>query len=255
MGNILDYQERVRNRARSILKDRNALSDRSLAEAFWIGFEHEAMHLETFLYMLLQSEKTLPPVGVETPDFEEMARQAEGNATANKWFRIPKQRVNVGLDDCGNAIPTDSFGWDNEKPQRDIVVHSFEAQARPITNGEYAQYLQANRMRTAPISWVPIHEGQDYPFAKGICESKPGCPKQHLENFAVRTVFGLVPLALARDWPVIASYDELVSYAKWMECRIPTFEEAQSIYKHSDNLRSSNQTANGHRYVQASHCK
>lgn len=250
LGNILDYQERVRNRARSILKNGNALKDRCLAEALWIGFEHEAMHLETFLYMLLQSEKTLPPVGVEPPDFEEMAREAEANATANKWFRIPKQRISVGLDDCEDSMPRDSFGWDNEKPQRNVVVHSFEAQARPITNGEYAQYLHAKGLQTAPASWVRLHDGQDYHIAKGVRESALRPTKDYLDGFAVRTVFGLVPLVLARDWPVMASYDELVSYAKCMECRIPTFEEVQSIYNYADNLRGSRPSSNGDRYVQ-----
>ncbi|KAJ5179350.1 hypothetical protein N7492_002560 [Penicillium capsulatum] len=250
LGEILDYQERVRNRARSILQTRSALTNRCLGEALWIGFEHEAMHLETFLYMLLQSEKTLPPIGVETPDFVGIAQSANESSRANKWFRIPKQRISVGLDDSdNNAIPRDSFGWDNEKPQRNVVVHSFEAQARPVTNGEYAQYLHAKSLQTAPASWVYIQDGKDYPFAKGIDQRNLATTEDCLKGFAVRTVFGLVPLELARDWPVMASHDELVGYAKWMECRIPTFEEAQSIYKHAKELQDLNHTSNGHLYV------
>lgn len=68
-----------------------------------------------------------------------------------------------------------------------------------------------------------------------------------MAHFAVRTVFGSVPLELAQDWPVIASYDELAKYAKWVDCRIPTFEEAKSIYAHAARLKETSHGLNGHR--------
>lgn len=252
LDEILDYSERVRNRARSIIEEGSANQDRCLAEALWIGFEHEAMHLETFLYMLIQSEKTLPPTGVDLPDFVKLAHYAKENEKQNKWFRIPQQSFTIGLDDSDDqALPKDSFGWDNEKPQRSVHVHAFEAQARPVTNGEYAKYLQANRLREMPASWTLVHSDQDYPTSKGINESSPSATHDFVHNFAVRTVFGQVSLNLAQDWPVIASYDELASYAQWVGCRIPTYEEVRSIYLYADQLRGIDRhtTANGHRYI------
>ena len=38
---ILDYQERVRDRARSLYRDVNIVKDRRIGRALWIGFEHE----------------------------------------------------------------------------------------------------------------------------------------------------------------------------------------------------------------------
>jgi L-histidine Nalpha-methyltransferase / hercynylcysteine S-oxide synthase len=61
--------------------------------------------------------------------------------------------------------------------------------------------------------------------------------KLYLEGIAVRTVYGLVPLKYALHWPVFASYDELASCATWMGGRIPTMEEARSIYSHVDGLK------------------
>lgn len=58
-----------------------------------------------------------------------------------------------------------------------------------------------------------------------------------MQGKSVRTVYGLVPLKLALHWPVFASYDELAGCAKWLDGRIPTFEEARSIYSHVDGLR------------------
>lgn len=62
-------------------------------------------------------------------------------------------------------------------------------------------------------------------------------PGYFLEDKAVRTVFGLVPLKYALDWPIFASYDELKGCAAWMGGRIPTFEEARSIYAHANALK------------------
>lgn len=255
LDEILDYQERVRYRARLLLQ-KEAYVNRNVAEALWIGFEHEAMHLETFLYMLLQSDRTLPPIGFSLPDFEQMARDAKKNEKPNQWFHIPKQTLRIGLDDSDDTtLPKDSFGWDNEKPRRTISVRSFEAQARPVTNGEYAQYIQAQRFQVLPASWVCTRSEKEYPISNGITASHSGgsstATQIQFEDIAVRTVFGPVPFNLAQDWPLIASYDELANYAKWMGCRIPTFEETRSIYLYSEKLRvdAFQQKTNGHRFV------
>lgn len=61
--------------------------------------------------------------------------------------------------------------------------------------------------------------------------------KTYLASKAVRTVYGLVPLQYALDWPVFASYDELHGCAAWMGGRIPTFEEARSIYSYVNAMK------------------
>ncbi|EPS32723.1 hypothetical protein PDE_07683 [Penicillium oxalicum 114-2] len=249
VAEILDYADRVRSRARSILQDGRALQDRSLGEALWIGFEHEAMHLETFLYMLLQSQRVQPPTGVKTPDFAKLAQDAREAEKPNRWFSIPKQAFTIGLDDTDEtALPKASFGWDNEKPQRSVDVDAFEAQARPVTNGEFAKYLQVQHSRAIPASWKLAHTDNDFAITNGVSESSSRATEDFMGNFAVRTVFGPVPLTVAQDWPVIASYDELASYAEWAGCRLPTFEEVRSIYLYAAKLQAEpkKNDSNGH---------
>lgn len=55
---ILAYQDQVRAKVERLIKGQDI--PRHIGRALWIGFEHEIMHLETLLYMLLQSDKTLP---------------------------------------------------------------------------------------------------------------------------------------------------------------------------------------------------
>ncbi|EYE96655.1 DUF323 domain protein [Aspergillus ruber CBS 135680] len=249
LGEILDYQERVRSRVKSVLERGDLVYNRCLAEALWIGFEHEIMHLETFLYMLLQSERTLPPPAAGQPDFGKMYLDARNEAKPNKWFTVPEQTLTIGLDDSDeSAVPRASFGWDNEKPSRIARVHAFEAQGRPVTNGEYAKYMQANELREMPASWILTHGNEDYPIPEAVNGHSVAATKDFMSNFAVRTVYGSVPLEVAQDWPVIASYCELSKYAEWTGCRIPTFEETRSIYSYATRLKKERRhnVANGH---------
>jgi hypothetical protein len=69
------------------------------------------MHLETLLYMLLQSDKTRPPTIIR-PDFEGAATIAEAARVPNEWFEIPEKTITIGLDDPeDNSGPDHHFGW------------------------------------------------------------------------------------------------------------------------------------------------
>jgi L-histidine Nalpha-methyltransferase / hercynylcysteine S-oxide synthase len=243
---ILDFQENVRARVRTIME--SVQLDRKVRRAMWIGFEHEVMHLETFLYMLLQSDKTLAPTGKEIPDWKDMAAKARKQATRNEWFTVPENEIQVGLDDPENDLGPDRyFGWDIERPSRAVKVPSFTAQARPITNGEYAKFLEDNHIEKIPASWTEEEiSGNGADVGKqnghmnghvngctngvGLVETSTNASDSYLVGKSVRTVYGPVPLKYALDWPIFASYDELVGFANWMDSRIPTADEVRSIY-------------------------
>lgn len=242
LEDILAFQERVRERVNSLYEADVAQSDAQISHALWLGFEHEAMHLETLLYMLIQSDKVLPPPNSPIPDFEALATRANALVVENEWFSVPGSRISIGLDN-GKDQPGGShhFGWDNEQPKRSANVKSFRAKARPITNGEYAEYLAVTGKTALPASWCPdpspstqtadagkrdsvLNNDNGYAFssqAQMVADGK-----------YVRTVYGTVPLRYALHWPVFASYDELVGCASWMGGRIPTMEEARSIYNY-----------------------
>ncbi|OCK78313.1 hypothetical protein K432DRAFT_383967 [Lepidopterella palustris CBS 459.81] len=239
---VLRFQNRVRQRVKSLYDSNVSNTDRCVGRALWIGYEHEIMHLETLLYMLVQSEKICPPPGVILPDFEALARQSAANAAPNQWFTIPEADVTLGLDDPEtNSGPDRYFGWDNEKPKRKVHVGKFFAKARPITNGEFAEYLEKTGNKNLPASWC------ESPYITH-CQNgnEPSLSITGFDGYAngsssgtyVRTVFGAVPLKHALDWPVVASYDELVSCANWMGGRIPTMEEVRSIYAYVDRMKS-----------------
>lgn len=237
---ILDHQKGVRERVRK-LYDLGAASDPHVGRTLWLGYEHEAMHLETLLYMLIQSEKTLPPPNTAKPNFQDLAKQAKIQAVANEWFTVPESDVIIGMDDPETASgPKRHFGWDIEKPQRTTHVKSFQSKARPIIIGEYAQYLQQTGSNKLPASWTDSLRPNGHANGNGETHTNGSdtiSDSEFLVGKGVKTVYGAIPLSLAFDWPVCASYDELAGCAKWMGGRIPTLEETRSIYNDVDQSR------------------
>lgn len=112
LDEILDYQDRVRARLVELYAAGQDAIPRPVGRAVFVAFEHEVMHLETLLYMLLQSDKTLPPPGTAVPDFAAMARKAFEARVANEWFDVPEQTVEVGMNDPEDGTdPVVHFGW------------------------------------------------------------------------------------------------------------------------------------------------
>jgi L-histidine Nalpha-methyltransferase / hercynylcysteine S-oxide synthase len=125
---------------------------------------------------------------------------------------------------------------------------------------QYARYLEQTHSSKLPASWAELRSkgafsngysnghmtsytnghtnGYSNGYSNGLSNGSHSLPKAFLEDKAVRTVYGLVPLKHALDWPVFASYDELAGCANWMGGRIPTLEEARSIYSHVDGLKA-----------------
>lgn len=95
--------------------------------------------------------------------------------------------------------------------------------------------MHETQITKLPASWAESNDtSASINHVNGSSETLPAA---FLESKAVRTVYGLVPLKYALDWPIFASYDELQGCAAWMGGRIPTFEEARSIYAHVNALK------------------
>lgn len=112
LNEILTYQDRVRSRLKGLYAGGQEKIPRDVGRAIWVGFEHELMHIETLLYMMLQSSKTLPPPHVQTPDFEKLASKARSERVPNEWFDIPAQEITIGQDDPEDKDDFEShFVW------------------------------------------------------------------------------------------------------------------------------------------------
>lgn len=228
LSEIITFRDNVRQRLRGIYDDIEAgkgLSRRS-ARAIFMGYEHEAMHAETLLYMLLQSPMTLHPG--PTPKWDVLASHWEEevkNAGKPGQISVAATTVTLGHDDAEAGDKVDAgnaheFGWDNEHPKTAFQVTAFKAEALPITNAEYLAFI-GGKDKPAPASWVDV-DGE----------------------WHVRSLYGPVPFSIAGKWPLMASRDEIEAYATSRGGRLPTEPELRALWAHPDGPRPTGPTAN-----------
>ncbi|KWU42457.1 hypothetical protein RHOSPDRAFT_21167 [Rhodotorula sp. JG-1b] len=217
---ITAYEASVRDRVRKVYAEHEGKWTTKLARVLMMTFEHEMMHWETSVYICLQAASSLNlPPGTAIPDFRSLARQAKRDLRQNgggQRISFPAQELTVGHDDDDTVDdqtlfdPAREYGWDVEHPRRKLRVDAFEIEVLPISNGEYKNWLtetqQLSSKALVPSSWT-----------------------DDTGDLCVKTLFGLVPLTLAEEWPVAASAEQLEQFAKAKGGRLPTFGELSAF--------------------------
>lgn len=158
---------------------------RKIGRVLFMTLEHEAMHAETLLYMLIQraGNGTVPPPGFVAPPWESLsATWNEIPPPVSDTVTLGPATVSLGHmdfesdDETAYDVDTHEFGWDNESPRRDVYVDQFKIEWRPITNGDFYQfYLGEGKGKVDfPASWVEDDEGIK---VRIICISQLTYPK------------------------------------------------------------------------------
>lgn len=223
---IATYRDRVRARLTKLYKSHllhcdSAKVDRRLVRTMGMVYEHEAMHLETLLYMCAQIPpgKLQPAPHFIKPDWEVLRHQwdiqvaEERRPTRATIVALDKSTITIGHDDHDwedKDTPYDSahtFGWDNETPQRTVEVPSFKISLLPISNADYLEFYEKSDKGAAlmPGSWIQLDDGQ--------------------LGFRVLTSPGYVSMDVAKHWPCMASGKQLEAYAKSVGGRLPSEPE------------------------------
>ena len=153
--------------------------------------EHEVMHQETFLYMLLNLPYELK---VQTAKSERsVARDLRPSQIEQRLIDIPAGSATLGAD-------PGTFGWDNEFPQHRVHVDAFSVSPLNITNREYLEFIGATGSKS-PHFW---------------------------SDNLFRGMFARTPLDM--DAPVWVTHEEATAYAQWRGMRLPTEAEYQRAW-------------------------
>jgi len=175
-----------------------------------VGLNHEQQHQELILsdikHALWSSPLRPEPIS--------------GGSSRISGSPLTWTEIEGGIHLIGHEGP--GFAFDNESPRHQVLLRAFRIASRPVTNGEYLEFMQDGGYRR-PDLW--LSDGWDRVCAEAwsgplYWERKEG---DH-NSWSQFTVEGLQDIDPAE--PVChISYYEAEAYARWRGCRLPTEEE------------------------------
>jgi ergothioneine biosynthesis protein EgtB len=137
---------------------------------------------------------------------------------AVEWIGFDGGVVAIGHDGAG-------FCFDNELPRHRVYLQPYQLASRPVTNGEYAQFVDQGAY-AMPEFW--LSEGWDWVCANALRHPiywQAG--SAGWEEFTLGGIQSLLP-----EQPVVhLSYFEADAYARWAGARLPTEAEWEHASK------------------------
>jgi len=201
------YGATVREQTLEILDaacaDGRAIMDEGFA--FGMIVQHEQQHVETMLatHQLRAGAPVLqapPPPASRVPGL------------AGTEVLHPAGEFDMGTD----GTDPDGFALDNEKPAHRVRVEAFRLDAAPVTNAEYARFVDAGGYDD-PQWWSA--EGWEHRQGAGLVAPMTW---ESVDGVWHRTSFG-VREPVPADQPVLhVCFHEAAAYAAWAGKRLPT---------------------------------
>jgi ergothioneine biosynthesis protein EgtB len=185
------------------------LLPREALELVALGLEHEQQHQELILMDLLAAMAENPLRPAVWP--AAAAAPAEAPPPV-EWCGYPGGIAEIGHDGGG-------FGFDCEGPRHRHFLRPFALADRPVTNGEWLQFMAAGGY-AEPLHW--LSDGWAWRERDGVA-----APLYWVEGEAGWQRFGLDGLRpLNPAAPVChISFYEADAYARWAGARLPTEAE------------------------------
>ncbi len=175
-----------------------------------LGLNHEQQHQELLLTDIkhLFSRNPLQPAycdALPSPAGTERAPDA-------RWLAFEGGTRGLGHDGTG-------FSFDNERPRHEVAIRPFELSSRPVTNGEFLEFIEDGGYGRPDI-W--LSDGWST-----VMKSHWGAPLYWVERDGAWSLFTLAgPRSLNRAEPVAhVSYYEADAFARWSGARLPTEAE------------------------------
>lgn len=173
-----------------------------------IGLHHEQQHQELLLTDIkhIFAYNPLRPVYRELPE-------APGAAAS-----VQAVAMQGGIHELGHG--GEGFGYDNEFPRHRVYLNDYHLYSRPVTNGEYLEFMDAEGYRR-PELWLA--EGWNAVQRCGW-QAPLYWEQREQGEWWYMTLGGMRPVD--PDAPVChVSFYEAEAYARWAGRRLPTEAE------------------------------
>ncbi|WDI40304.1 ergothioneine biosynthesis protein EgtB [Bremerella sp. P1] len=205
VAQVMTYRREVDNRMGQLLLEASPEESTQIAPLVELGLHHEQQHQELMLTDLkhaLAQNPMYPAYGAD-------AQQPDGEVTSQSWHE-----VDGGIVEIGHAGM--DFAYDNESPRHEALIPTLEIAGRPVTNGEYLQFVQDGGYQR-PELWLSL----GWNTIQSEQWDSPLYWVRQKDAWQEFTLSGLRPLS--ESSPVThVSFFEADAFARWQESRLPT---------------------------------
>lgn len=190
-----------------------------------LGLHHEQQHQELILTDILHAFSCNPLLPAYAADSGLKHALQYSSSPTLEWLTHAG-----GITAIGHTGET--FAFDNETPQHQVLLNPFAIANRLVTCGEYLDFIQSGGYQKPEYwlsdGWAAVQNlGWQAP-AYWLTPDDPRTPQQQWMQFGLD---GVQPLRL--DQPVChVSFFEACAYAEWAGARLPTefeWEAASSL--------------------------
>ncbi len=148
---VLRYRAHVDEHMRELIARLDPQRDAQTMLRVTLGLHHEQQHQE----LLLTDVKHLLALNPLRPVYREAAEERPAEAVELGWLEFPAGIYSAGFEGQG-------FAFDNEKPRHRVFLERFALATRPVSNGEYLEFMHAGGYRDAALwlsdGWRKVNE-------------------------------------------------------------------------------------------------
>ncbi|HEY8747589.1 MAG TPA: ergothioneine biosynthesis protein EgtB [Tepidisphaeraceae bacterium] len=205
VAQVYDYRKHVDEAMVQLLASLGTAQTAELRGVIEIGLHHEQQHQE----LMLTDIKHVFWVNPMRPAYLARPEAKAVDVPPMRWVGFDE-----GIYEVGHA--GDEFAFDNESPRHRTFLESFALASRPVTNGEYKQFINDGGYRR-PDLWLSIAWAT-------VQQEQWNAPLYWIEQDGKWQNHTLAGLRQVDDSEPVChvSYFEADAYARWAGARLPT---------------------------------
>ncbi|WP_425338381.1 ergothioneine biosynthesis protein EgtB [Thiorhodococcus minor] len=213
VAEVYDYRHHVDAAMLRLIEGCDVADWPRVAMRLQIGLNHEQQHQELLVTDIKRHFAHNP---LRPAYLKDLPQSPLADPAPLRWEPLEGGLVRLGLDSSG---PDAAFGFDNERPRHRVFLEPFAVADRPVTNGEYLEFVQDGGYQN-PALWLSDGWAE-------VQTRRWRCPLYWEEvdgAWQLMTLSGMRPLNPAE--PVChLSYYEADAFATWAGKRLPTEAE------------------------------